>query len=84
MRRHPPTTVSPSFCSRTNIFGLDPSPFHHPIFDCFTVFAKMEGIGLGLTEFPTSLISRPSPRPVFDRLQYAKMEGKAWSILLCE
>ena len=28
-----------------------------------------------------SLVPRPSHRPVFDRLQYAKIEGKAWSIL---
>ena len=27
----------------------------------------------------TSLVPRPSHRPVFDRLQYAK-RGKAWSI----
>ena len=34
MRRHSPTTVSPSFVPRSAHSG---SPFHHPIFECFTV-----------------------------------------------
>ena len=31
-----------------------------------------------------SLIPRPSHRPVFDHLQYAKWRGKVWSSLSCE
>ena len=31
----------------------------------------------------TSLVPRPFPAPVFDRLQYAKMEGKAWEKVMC-
>ena len=31
----------------------------------------------------TSLIPRPFPAPVFDRLQYAKMEGEAWEKVMC-
>jgi len=28
----------------------------------------------------SSLVPRPFPRPLFDCLQYANMEGKAWEI----
>ena len=30
-----------------------------------------------------SLVPRPFPPPVFDRLQYANTEGKAWEIWSC-
>ena len=30
-----------------------------------------------------SLVPRPFPPPVFDHLQYAYMEGKAWEVLSC-
>ena len=43
-------------------------------------FRKKNLLGLKL-HYCTSLLPRLSHHPVFDGLQYAKMEGEAWSIL---
>ena len=48
MRRHSPTTVSPSFVPRSTHSG---SPFHHPIFDCFTVCKNGGNAHIDLGQF---------------------------------